>query len=201
MLSLLKNLDQYSVILASSSPRRFELLKMIGLEFKVRPSHVEEIYQDHQTPLEYTEENARNKGEEISQKYRDHIVISADTIVLLNNQIIQKPQNEKDAREILEKLSGKKHQVITSFAIMLKNADKVLLDHEITEVQFRKLARDEIHAYIDTGEPFDKAGGYGAQGAGALLIKQIKGCFYNVVGLPLHRFFLDLDRFLIELDN
>ena len=100
MLSLLKNLDKYSVILASSSPRRFELLKMIGLDFKVRPSHVEEIYQDHQTPLDYTKENARNKGEEIAKKYRDHIVISADTIVVLNNQIIQKPENEKNAREI-----------------------------------------------------------------------------------------------------
>jgi septum formation protein len=201
MLSLLKNLDQYSVILASSSPRRFELLKMIGLNFKVRPSHVKEIYQDHLTPLEYTQQNARNKGEAIAEKYRDHIVLSADTIVVLNNQIIQKPKDEKDAREILEKLSGKTHQVITSFGIMQKNAGKVLLDHEITEVQFRKLSRDELHAYINTGEPFDKAGGYGAQGAGALLIKHVNGCFYNVVGLPLQKFFLDLDRFLVELES
>ena len=201
MLSLLKNLDQFKIILASASPRRFELLKMVGLEFEVRPSHVEEIYEDHLNPVEYTLANARKKGEKIAASYPHHIIISADTIVVLNNQILEKPNDEKHAYEILSQLSGKTHEVITGFGILKKDAVRSVFEHALTRVSFRKLNRDEIYAYIYTGEPFDKAGGYGAQGFGSLLIERVDGCFFNVVGLPLSKLFMTLDHFLLNLQK
>ena len=199
MLSLMKNLDSYKIILASASPRRFELLRMIGLDFVVRPSDIPEIYQDHLKPEEYVIENARNKGEYIAQKYPDHLIISADTIVIYKNEILEKPEDEKHALHILKKLSGHTHQVLTGFGLNLKSQDKSVYDYESSLVTFRNLSQEEIRAYINTGEPFDKAGGYGAQGNGALLIKKIDGCFFNVVGLPLAKFFTTLNRFLLEL--
>lgn len=199
MLSLLKNIDQLNIILASQSPRRYELLKMIGLEFKVRPSYAEEKYEDHLTPVEYVIQNTKNKGDIVAKKVPDSLVISADTIVVFNDQILEKPQDEKQAKEILKKLSGNTHEVITGFGFTYLKKNKQLIEHEITRVTFKKLSQDEINAYINTGEPFDKAGGYGAQGAGSLLIKHVDGCFFNVVGLPLSKFFTALDKFLIQL--
>jgi len=199
MLSLLKNIDQYDIILASQSPRRYELLRMIGLDFKVRPSHVEEINKDNLSPVKYTVNNARVKGLSIADKFPESIIISADTIVVHNGQILEKPTDEAHAREILKKLSGKTHQVITGFGFSYASKNKFFFDHEISKVTFRNLSQIDISAYINTGEPFDKAGGYGAQGMGSLLIKSIEGCFYNVVGLPLAKFFVTLDRFLIKL--
>lgn len=199
MLSLLKNLDMYDFILASESPRRFELLKMLGLQFTVRPSHLEESCQDHLTPIEYAIENAQNKGISIAVKFPDSIVISADTIVVLNDEILEKPPDETHAYNILKKLSGKTHEVITGFGLILKSAEKSVFGYEITKVSFKSLTQHEIRTYINTGEPFDKAGGYGAQGYGSLLIESVNGCFFNVVGLPLAKFFIILDKFLLEI--
>jgi septum formation protein len=199
MLSLLKNIDQYDIILASQSPRRYELLKMIGINFKVRPSHVEEINNENLPPVEYTLRNARSKGLSIAEKSPDSIVISADTIVVHNDEILEKPTDEIHARDILKKLSGKTHQVITGFGLSHMGKNTFLFDSELSKVTFRNLSQKDISAYINTGEPFDKAGGYGAQGMGSLLIKRIEGCFYNVVGLPLAKFFVTLDKFLIKL--
>lgn len=196
MLSLLKDLDNYKVVLASQSPRRFELLKMIGMEFIVRPSHVDEIYQDHLSPREYVIENARVKGESVAAKYPDALVISADTIVHYKGEVLEKPGDEAHAMEILKKLSGHTHEVLTGFGIFHHKSGKKVLDFESTNVTFRKLSSSEINAYIASGESFDKAGGYGAQGLGALLIKQIDGCFFNVVGFPLPKFFIQFDNFL-----
>ena len=189
----------YDIILASESPRRFELLKMIGLQFTVRPSHMEEIYQDHLKPVEYAIENAQNKGNSIAAKFPNSIVISADTIVVLNNEILEKPHDELHAYNILKKLSGKTHEVITGFGFTLKSSEKSIFDYEITKVTFRNLTQHEIRTYINTGEPFDKAGGYGAQGHGSLLIKRVHGCFFNVVGLPLAKFFVLFDNLLLEM--
>jgi septum formation protein len=199
MLSLLKNIDNFDLILASESPRRYELLKMIGLNFKVRPSHVEEIYQNHLKPIEYALENAQKKGNQIANKFPTSIVISADTIVVLKNEILEKPEDEMHAYRILRKLSGNTHKVITGFGFMLNEKQQSLFDYEVTEVTFRNLKECEIRAYVNSGEPFDKAGGYGAQGYGSLLIKSVKGCFFNVVGLPLSKFFILLDKFLLQL--
>jgi len=196
MLSLLNDLDNYSVILASESPRRYELLKMIGLNFKVRPSHIEEKNHRNLKPVEYALQNAQDKGKFVAAQYPESIVISADTIVVLNNKIIEKPKNETDAFDILRSLNGKTHEVITAFSIYLEKENKSLSDFEITKVKFRRLQQVEIEAYIETGEPFDKAGGYGAQGIGSLIIEKVNGCFYNVVGFPLGRFFQRLSTFL-----
>jgi septum formation protein len=199
MLALLKNIDQFDIILASQSPRRYELLKMIGLKFKVRPSHAEEINKDNLPPVEYAVKNAKIKGLSIAEKSPESLVISADTIVVYKGEILEKPSDESHAKEILKKLSGKTHEVVTGYGFTLNSKNKSVFNHEISKVTFRNLSQSEISAYINTGEPFDKAGGYGAQGAGSLLIKRIEGCFFNVVGLPLSGFFVTLDKFLIKL--
>jgi septum formation protein len=172
---------------------------MIGLDFKVRPSHIEEVYEDHLNPVEYTIENAKEKGHTVAVKFPNSIVISADTVVVLNNEILEKPHDEKHAYNILKKLCGKTHEVVTGFGFILKSAEKAVYSHEITKVSFRNLTQHEIRTYINTGEPFDKAGGYGAQGNGSLLINGVNGCFFNVVGLPLAKFFKLFEKFLLEL--
>ena len=199
MLSLLKNIDGYDVILASQSPRRFELLRMIGLDFKVRPSHVEELFSENLSPVDYAISNAKKKGKSIAQLSPESLVISADTIVVHKEDILEKPKDEAHARSILKRLSGNTHEVVTGFGISVQSKNKSVFNHEITKVTFRNLSQSEISAYINTGEPFDKAGGYGAQGAGSLLIKRVDGCFFNVVGLPLANFFSTLDKFLMDV--
>jgi len=199
MLSLLKNIDQFDIILASQSPRRYELLKMIGLNFKVRPSHAEEILRDDLSPVDYTISNARKKGQSIAQISPESLVISADTIVVHKGDILEKPEDEAHARDILKRLSASTHEVVTGFGLTLLSKNMSVFDHEVTKVTFRNLSQYDISAYINTGEPFDKAGGYGAQGEGSLLIKRVEGCFFNVVGLPLSRFFVTLDKFLLDI--
>jgi septum formation protein len=201
MLSLLKNIDCFEVILASASPRRRELLNMIGMNFKVQPSHVREVFQDHLSPLEYAMENARRKGFAVAGEVDKSLVISADTIVVLDKEILEKPRDEQHAVQILKKLSGKTHQVITAFGIIVKSLDYSVFDHESTAVTFRKLTDAEIGIYVQSGEPLDKAGAYGAQGFGALFIERVDGCFFNVVGLPLAKFFNVLSTFLSGMDN
>ena len=199
MLSLLKDIDQFEIVLASESPRRFELLKMIGLDFKVRPSHAPEKYESQLTFVDYSLKNARLKGRLVAEKYPHALVISADTIVVHRGVILEKPHDENHAAEILRRLSNSTHDVITAFGITYLARDKSVFDYEQTRVTFRNLKQNEITAYINSGEPFDKAGGYGAQGSGALLIKKVEGCFFNVVGLPLSKFFITLEKFLNEL--
>jgi len=199
MLSLLKNIDDFDIILASQSPRRYELLKMIGLNFRVRPSHIEEIFNNRLSPVEYALNNAEKKGRSVAKNFPNSLVISADTIVVHKKEILEKPTDETHAREILKKLSGKTHEVVTGFGLSLQSKNKFIFGYEITKVTFRNLSQYEISAYIDTGEPFDKAGGYGAQGVGSLLIKQVEGCYFNVVGLPLANLFSTLDKFLISI--
>jgi septum formation protein len=199
MLSMLKDIYAFNIILASQSPRRYELLKMIGLKFIVRPSHVEEKLNGDFSPVEYALSNARKKGQHIAKLSPESLVISADTIVVHKNDILEKPTDESHARDILRRLSGDTHEVITAFGISLQSKNKNVFNHEITKVTFRNLSQNEISTYVKTGEPFDKAGGYGAQGAGSLLIKRVDGCFFNVVGLPLSSFFSTLEKFLIGI--
>lgn len=199
MISLLKNINEFDIILASQSPRRSELLKMLGLNFTVRPSYVEERRRDDLSPVEYVIHNAQRKGAQIAEKLPESLVISADTIVFHNNEILEKPNDKKHAHEILTRLSGNTHEVITGFGLSLQVKNKFVYHHEITKVTFRDLSPEEIDAYVDTAEPLDKAGGYGAQGVGSLLIKRVEGCFFNVIGLPLAYLFVTLDKFLKEI--
>ena len=169
------------------------------MEFRVRPSHAPENYRPHMTPLAYSLQNARLKGRLIAEKFPKSLVISADTIVVHRGEVVEKPHDEGHAAEILRRLSNATHEVITAFGITCLAKDKSVFDYERTKVTFRNLRQSEIRAYINSGEPFDKAGGYGAQGCGALLIKKVEGCYFNVVGLPLAKFFTTLDKFLIQL--
>ncbi len=196
LFSLISGLERLNIILASASPRRFELLQQIGLDFKVVLPDIEEKI-EHQTGIEnLVLQNAKEKALSVAQKYPESLVIGADTIVSINNQILGKPNFEEDAFKMLQSLSGKTHQVYTAIALALKKYDALKFDVVCTNVTFRSLNNDEIWAYINTGEPFDKAGAYGIQGQGALLVEKIDGCFYNVVGLPLTKFYLMLVEFL-----
>lgn len=171
------------LILASASPRRRELMALISSNFRVEPADVDErIEQDvplHQMP-EYL---ADKKAAYVHRLHPDDTVIGCDTGVFIDNQMIGKPKSDQAAFEILKMLSGRTHLVITGCAVY--RGDKVTRFSQVTEVEFYPLSNEQINAYIATGEPFDKAGAYGIQGKGALLVKQIKGDYFNVVGLPV----------------
>lgn len=170
------------VILASRSPRRIELLKEVVPHFKVIPSSADEIFDDRLSPSENAVAIARSKALEVSRKYPGHWVIGADTIVVLENEIIGKPKDADDACAILRRLSGKVHQVITGVVIV--NGEPV--GNAVTsKVVFHPLTDAVIHRYVETGEPLDKAGAYAIQGKGAFMIASYSGSYSNIVGLPL----------------
>ena len=197
---LIEGLEKTDIILASTSPRRFELLKSLGLEFKVVASNVKEYDSlSTETPKQTVMMNARLKGREVAKQYPDALIICADTIVTLNAKILGKPENEEDAFRMLTYLSGKIHTVYTAFGLIYTRYKREIFDIVRTDVSFRKLTNDEIRAYINTGEPFDKAGAYAIQGQGAIFVQQINGCYSNVVGFPLSRFYIRLDELFKQL--
>ncbi|NLY90148.1 MAG: septum formation inhibitor Maf [Firmicutes bacterium] len=195
----------YRLILASASPRRQDLLAMLGLDFKVMVSTFEEKERSGlpATPAELVMTTARGKAEEIFRitsrqpETADDIVIAADTIVVLDGRFLGKPGSKEEARQMLLALSGRWHQVFTGLALLHRR--KSVAAYEMTRVHFRPLTDEEINAYIDTGEPMDKAGAYGIQGLGAIFIDRIDGCFYNVMGLPVPRLALLLREYGITL--
>ena len=172
-----------TVILASASPRRKELLGLITEEFKIIPSGVEEIVPDGTEPEKQPEFLARLKAEDISKKYPQDVVIGADTSVIIDDCVLGKPGGSKQAEDMLKMLSGRTHKVVTGCAV-IKNGECRSFS-SVTEVEFYPLTDKEIEDYIATGECFDKAGAYAIQGKGGLLVKAIRGDWYNVVGLPV----------------
>lgn len=187
------------LILASASPRRCNLLKNLGLNFEVIPSDIEEEVMEGVPPQKVVSLLARKKALSIAQKQKDAVVIGADTIVVYKDNILGKPFDENDAQNMLNKLSGEWHQVITGIAVIDSASGKCKTHSEITHVKFKTISEQEIKDYIKTGEPLDKAGGYGIQGKGGLFVEEIKGCFYNVVGLPLSRLYDVLKDFHIKI--
>jgi len=174
------------IILASNSPRRQELLKLLGIKFEIQVSNWKEIARSNLTPRELCCYNAKEKARAILlSPEEDCIVIGCDTIVVLNDHILEKPETEDDARRMLSLLSGKAHTVHSGLSVRDNKIQKEITEHVKTTVKFRDLSSMEIDGYISTGEPFDKAGAYGIQGKGALFVEYINGCYYNVVGLPL----------------
>ena len=171
------------IILASASPRRKELLTLAGYEYEVVVSQCEEILPDGITPDKAVEELARQKAEDVFSRNPDALVIAADTVVALGNAILGKPKNEDDAFGMLSSLSGRCHTVYTGVCLMRNGKTDIF--HVATDVEFYALTEDEIRRYIATGEPMDKAGAYGIQGKGFVLVKGIRGDYFNVVGLPL----------------
>ncbi|MBR3867939.1 MAG: septum formation inhibitor Maf [Clostridia bacterium] len=171
------------IILASASPRRKELLTLAGIEYEVIVSQCEEILPDGITPDKAVEELARQKTEDVFSRNSDAMIIAADTVVALGNTILGKPKDEADAFTMLSSLSGRRHTVYTG--VCIKTKDKTDIFHVATDVEFYELSEKEIKDYIATKEPMDKAGAYGIQGKGFVLVKGIHGDYFNVVGLPL----------------
>lgn len=176
------------LILASSSPRRKMLLQQIGLTFDVVVSHVDERLDHDLAPEQIAEQLAFEKAQAVAASCPNALVIGADTIVVDDRHILGKPADEADAFRMLSHLSGKTHQVITGLALIstARAPENVLTRHETTDVKFARLTPHDIERYIRTGEPLDKAGAYGIQGKGAIFVEWIRGCYNNVVGLPLY---------------
>lgn len=176
------------IVLASASPRRRELLEMLKLRFDVIPDNSPEDKKTATTPDEVVCELAKSKGLNVISKINyEAIVISADTIVAVDNQILGKPACEEEARKMLTMLSDRTHEVFTGVFVADSKSGKKISFYEKTEVKFKKLTEEEISEYIKTGEPMDKAGGYGIQNLGALFVEKINGDYFNVVGLPIFR--------------
>ena len=174
------------IYLASKSPRRRKLLKQLGIKFKSFSVNSIEEFFDGEHPVECVKRIALEKMQLAEKKVNNSIIITADTIVVLDKKVLGKPQNEKDAIKILSMLSGKKHTVFTGFCVLNQKTKKQIVNYEKTEVEFRKLKKDEVVDYVKGGSPMDKAGAYGIQDDfGAVFVKRINGCYYNVVGLPL----------------
>ena len=173
------------LILASQSPRRAELLGRLGLEFEIRPADIDETYIDHEMPADHAERLAREKAIAISRVAPDALVIGSDTIVLLDSDVLGKPRDRDEAVRMLMRLSGRDHEVYTAVAVA--RGDRMESAMERVRVRFRRLDRSECEAYVDTGEPMDKAGAYGIQGYGSSLVESIDGDYFAVMGLPVVR--------------
>ena len=181
------------IYLASKSPRRRKLLKQLGIKFTSFSVDLHEEILDGEHPVQTVKRLALHKSVEAESTIQSGIVITADTIVVLNKEIIGKPKDKKNAFEILSKLSGKTHTVFTGFVVKNLDTQKKIIGFEQTDVTFRKLEAKEIRDYIKTGSPMDKAGAYGIQDDfGAVFVERIDGCYYNVVGLPLAKIYKSL---------
>ena len=182
------------LILASKSPRRYELLKQVGLDFEVIPSRVIEDIVQKESPKEHVIRLAEAKARDIASGYPDRWVIAADTIVYINGSILGKPKSREEAMEMLHRLSGQEHWVLTGFSVFHLGEGKSDKEAVQTAVKMKTLSPTEMEWYVQTGEPFDKAGGYAIQGIGSFMIESIRGSYTNVVGLPLCELIQMLNR-------
>lgn len=171
------------LLLASSSPRRSELLKLAGYEFEAVSANVSESVL-HGTPaMQIVEQLSARKAQAVAKLHPEDTVLAADTVVVLKGRVLGKPKDEEMARAMLKLLSANVHQVYTGYTVI--SGKKLITGHEVTSVEFYALSPEEIDAYVATGDPMDKAGAYGIQGKAALFVKRINGDFYNVMGLPI----------------
>lgn len=171
------------MILASSSPRRKELLSQIGVQFTIDVADINETPHENETPVMYVERMALEKARTVAERHPDNVVLGSDTSVIFNDHILGKPLNTAEAMAMLKSLSGQTHYVLSAVALVCGQQERVV--SVSTQVKFRVLSDEEITAYVNTGEPADKAGSYGIQGLGAILVAGIEGSYSNVVGLPL----------------
>ncbi|MBS3907147.1 MAG: septum formation inhibitor Maf [Syntrophaceae bacterium] len=184
------------LILASKSPRRYDLLKQLGLDFEVIPSNVEEDFAQGESPREHVVRLAEAKALDVGNRFPENWVIGADTIVYVDGIILGKPKGCKEALEMLRLISGKEHRVLTGVSVCHLKKGKRECETVETAVRVKALSPVEMDWYISTGEPFDKAGGYGIQGIGSFMIESINGSYTNVVGLPL----CELMQMLVRLE-
>jgi len=170
------------LVLASASPRRKEILAAAGFAFDVRPAHLNEERLPGENPEDFARRLAKEKAEAVAA-LPDETVLGADTVVVVDREVLGKPADEADAARMLKLLSGRQHQVITG--ICLRAGKRCVVDAATTQVCFRRLTGEEIAAYVSSGEPIGKAGGYAIQGLASRFIERIEGCYFNVVGLPV----------------
>lgn len=190
------------VILASASPRRAELLQQIGVDFYIQPSSIKEPNPDElqMGPVQIAEHLALLKAKDVASNHHSGLVIGADTVVWNTETILGKPADRQDACSMLSELSNKRHTVTTGVALIYKPKRTTLVFHSSTRVFFRNLTESEIQNYLATGEPMDKAGAYGIQGFGALLVDHIEGDYFNVVGFPLTAFYQALKKLNLQIN-
>lgn len=182
------------IILASASPRRSELMTLAGFEFDVICADIDELVSENALPQEVVMSLALQKAQAVAKDHGKSAVIGSDTVVALDGKILGKPHSEKEAVEMLRSLSGRTHKVYTGVAIVC--GDKVTSFFDETEVEFYPLTDEEILDYVATGEPMDKAGAYGIQGRGAVLVKRINGDYFNVMGLPISKVYRELKDYV-----
>jgi septum formation protein len=187
---------EIGLVLASRSPRRTEILKLAGVPHSIVPSTVDEKPMDG-FPADIVKHWALAKALNVSGSFPDNPVLGADTMVFRDEVLLGKPQDEVSAFEMISSLSGRWHTVYGGVALVWKNRDISFSFAESTRVKFRNLQEPEIRAYIATGEPMDKAGAYGIQGTGCLLVEKVDGCYFNVMGLPVSRFLKEFRSFLL----
>jgi septum formation protein len=180
-----KAVNNSRLILASKSPRRRYLLEQAGLVFSVIPSNLDENSIPLSSPKTYVRRLAEAKAKDVSVRYTDSWVIGADTMVFIDDTMLGKPGSRSEARKMLRRLSGRSHQVLTGYCICCQTADRLFSETVVTEVFVKELTELQIDWYINSGEPFDKAGAYAIQGIGTFLVKHIRGSYTNVVGLPV----------------
>ena len=185
------------IVLASGSPRRREIMEKYNIDLIVEKSNVDENINRGETPEQVSMTLSLIKALDVSNRFSKDIVIGADTIVVVDGKILGKPKGKEDAYDMLNILSGRIHEVITGVALIKADMNIKIIDYEKTRVKFRKLTDDMIYRYIGTNEPFDKAGAYAIQGVGQILVENIDGCFFNVVGLPLTK----IDKLLSKYFN
>jgi septum formation protein len=185
-----------TLLLASKSPRRHQIFREAGLHFEVVNIDAEEDFPDYLVREQVCEFLASHKASHFTETLTNQILVTADTIVCLGNRVINKPADKEEAVEMLTSLSGKTHEVFTG--VCMRNGERQQVFHERSEVEFYPLSRKEIDYYIEEYKPFDKAGAYGVQDwMGYMGVKRINGCFYNVMGFPMARFYRELQGFLL----
>lgn len=190
-----------NIILASTSPRRKELLEKTGLRFTIVVSDYEEDMTLALAPHDLAKHLSKGKADVVAQDHKDSIIIAADTFVVFGDKILGKPHTPKKSKEMLAMLSGNTHSIITGFTIVDTQTQKIASHTTETKVHFRKLTTEEIDAYVATGEPLDKAGAYGIQGLGNVLVDKIEGSFSNVMGLPVEEVMVVLKDFGVEVNG
>ena len=176
-----------SVILASASPRRSQLLRQLGIEFRVMPARVQDIHPEHLTPHEICQVNAYRKARSVAKKFPDALVLGADTLVCLGTSVFGKPRDLQEAHQMLTRLQGRTHQVVTGICLVHLRDRRQKLFAESTVVTFRTLHAEQLRRYLSKVDPLDKAGGYAIQEEGDLIVKSVNGSISNVVGLPVER--------------
>lgn len=190
---------QRLIVLASASPRRRELLGLTGLSFTVDAGDAEEVMDDSVPPLILARRLSRQKAKAVAHRYKDALILAADTFIAFRGRVLGKPLDKKDAARMLTMLSGRRHSVITGFTIMDTATGRTLSRAVETKVWFKRLSPAEIRAYVRTGEPMDKAGAYAIQGLGSVIVSRIEGDYSNVVGLPVPAVVASLSRFGIRV--